>query len=164
MEKYNDWIIDEQEITHWFLSNGRVKYHATIFPDIEELHDFLVENKIYSAYYFKNTLMGTITWYFEPRRIHNYYEKDEICMRNKAIFNAMQDFCKTLTYETTQKAYSYVDTGSMARTKKRAMDKIKDWIRENLPNPRAELIAYLKNRKLIGNTVNPFCEILNKDI
>lgn len=158
MEKFNDWIIYETDVTSWFLQSGQVKLHAKIYPNIETLHYFLKNNDIYKAHL---NINGTsIQWSFS--QMSGYGE----IVRNRGIANALYKFCNTTVYETTQKGYAYLDTGGTgtSRTRKRAMNKIKDWIRQNLPNPRTKLIKYLKKEKLISSNVNPFCEILNKDI
>lgn len=158
MEKFNDWIIYETDVTSWFLQSGQVKLHAKIYPNIETLHDFLRNNDIYKAHLNINGM--SIQWNFS--QMLGYGEM----VRNREIANALYNFCNTTVYETTKKGYAYLDTGGTgtSRTRKRAMNKIKDWIRQNLPNPRTELIKYLKKEKLISSNVNPFCEILNKDI
>lgn len=157
MEKFNDWVIHETDVTNWFLQSGQVKLRAKIYPNIETLHNFLRENNIYTAG-LDISWYGNIQWFFSPCSSYEVREKE------RAIAQALYDFCTTTVYETTKKGYAYVDTGGMSRTRDRAMNKIKDWIRKNLPNPRAELITYLQKGNLISSNMNPFCEILHKDI
>lgn len=170
MEKYNDWLINEKDVTKWYLQSGQVKLHAKIYPNIENLHYFLRESNIYTANLNINKFLGTVQWELSPRYDYlggvyeSEYERMETAERNRKIVAALQNFCDTNVYETTQKGHAYLDTGSSSNTRNRAMNKIKEWIRENLPNPRAELIAYLKKERLISSDINPFCEILNKDI
>ena len=170
MEKYNDWIIDEKDITKWYLRGGQIKLLAKIYPNIENLHDFLRDNDIYTANLDIDRFTGIGHWdlsphlgYFEDLHLSGY-ERAELTERNRRIVSALQHFCNITVYETTQKGHSYVDTNSMSNTHNRAMNKIKEWIRQNLPNPRVKLIAYLKKEGLISSNVNPFCEILSKDI
>ena len=47
MEKYLDWIINENNVaTGFFESDGVVKLEAKIYPNIEALYNFLKDNGI----------------------------------------------------------------------------------------------------------------------
>lgn len=43
MERYNGWLIDIEDVTNFWLSDGMVKLKAVITPDVELVYNFLKE-------------------------------------------------------------------------------------------------------------------------
>jgi hypothetical protein len=165
MEKYLGWIIDAKDIAGWFLGDGVVKLEANIYPDVEELYKFLLENNIVSTSF--TGLMDYIQYgqYLSYNRIFRRslsYEEE----KDLIILNSIFEYRKLKIFKTTKSAHAILSISATggSRTTARAMNKIKEWIRETLPNPRQDLINCLKDKGLISNDVNPFCEILSKDI
>lgn len=164
MEKYLDWIIDEHDVTRWFLQDGMVKLQAEISPNLEVLYDFIYENKLVSTpfYMIKNTIEACI---MEPVYMHNIY-LNKIPHKDMEICNAVAEFCSSHKYTVTKTGHAILSIGQTGgeQTRKRAMNKIKKWIAESLPNPREKLIDYLKSKKMIPQDARIFCEIRTKDL
>lgn len=162
MEAYLDWIIDEKRVSTGFLSDGLVKLDADIYPNVETLYCFLKENDIVStSYSYLISIVKSSIYRYSNLRSLSYQEEKDL-----KILNAMVEFSNIERHRTIKSAHSILSissTGS-SRTERRAMNKIKEWIRDSLPNPRKKLIEHLKRKKLISANINPFCEILSKDI
>ncbi|MBQ9665025.1 MAG: hypothetical protein IJV33_00945 [Bacteroidaceae bacterium] len=167
MERYLDWIIDEHEIVGGFFSNeDHIKVEAEIVPNIETLYTFLLDNGFASSSYsslvayIKDVRMSMSYMHDVTLRLSHLYDKD------LEILNAVAEFCNKHRYKTKQSAWTRISafTTGTSRTRKRVMNKIKDWIKDNLPNLREELIKELKNKRLVPLDANPFCEILTKEL
>lgn len=166
MEKYLDWIIDEHDVSSGFFSGAQVKLEAKIYPNIEALHNFLIENNVYTTKLTHGTTGNVVIGYRDvitfnfapPNTSYNDIEK------NKSIFSVLRDYCSSRVFTTTKRAHAYIDTGFMDYTRERAMKKVRKWASENLPNPRSELINELKAKKMIPQDARIFCEILTKDL
>ncbi len=162
MEKYLDWIINENNVaTGFFESDGVVKLEAKIYPNIKALYNFLKDNGIVSSPCSYLIEKAKISMFGNSYLRLTYSEETDL-----KILNSIANFCQKETYQTTKSAHAFLSIGSTGsrNTEKRAMNKIKEWIRDSLPNPRKKLIEYLKSERLISTNTNIFCEILSKDI
>lgn len=161
MEKYLDWIIKEEDITNFWLSDGQVKLKATIYPNIEALYCFLKENKIVSTAFSKlSNAYELLTFGVVPNTL-SYSEQKDL-----KVFCTIVEYCSNEKHSVTKTAHAFLSINSTGgnKTHQRAMEKIKEWIRASLPNPRQKMTDYLKHKGLISQNTNLFCEILSKDI
>lgn len=167
MEKYLGWIIDEHDVAlGFFRGDGQVKLEANVFPDIEHLYNFLKDNNIVSTSF--SYLIDVVRIYsyrnsygYSFQRSLSYSEEKDL-----KILNAVAEYSNATKYSITKTAHAILSISQTGgeRTRARAMGKIKEWVRDSLPNPRQGVIAFLKRENLISQSVNPFCEILTKNI
>lgn len=166
MEKYLGWIIDEHDVTRGFLSDGQVKLEANVYPDIEHLYNFLRDNNLVMTSfshlmdYVRNNSYRNIYRYSFQRSLSYSEEKD------LKILNAIAGYSNATKYNITKTGHALLSISSTGgeRTRARAMAKIKEWVRDSLPNPRQGVVTFLKKENLIPRDVYLFCEILTKDI
>lgn len=162
MEKFLDWIIDEKNVTTgFFSSDAKVKLQAKIYPNIESLYNFLYENQIVKMP-FETTVEairlqrknGLYTGYYDNNFDYDFEQALE-------VVNLLVAFCKTQQYSLTETAHAFLSISSTGNehTYKRAMSKIKNNIREQLPNLRMLLVAFLKEKNIINKETNIICEI-----
>ena len=160
MERYNGWLIDG------FLSDGRVILDAKIVPDIENLYLLLKSKGVvsepikniadYIQYGDGSNMSGV-----ERQMSRMYLGANFVSSVNQndlAIFMAMVNIGSHYQYSTTKKSHAILSieaTGSEF-TRRRAMNKIKKYINENLPNIQREIILQLKKNKLIPDWVEVF--------
>ena len=166
MEKFQDWIIEEKNVTSGWFSDGKVELEATVYPNIESLYNFLIENHIVKTPY-----TNIVNWikYLSFNQHNNYHflrqpNKEE--ERDIIILNFVAELSNKETYKTTKKAYAILSISQTGDefTRDRAMKKIKEWVRDSLPNPRKRLIEHLIRKGVIASGTNIFCEILSKDL
>lgn len=164
MEIYKEWCIIAHDISTGWFSDGFVKLEATISPDIKSMYDFLLENNVANTSF--QMLNQQIRTVFSLRNRNGAYDK---CLSEKdlLLLNAIYEFANTQKYHTIQKSYAItsISTTGSERTRKRAMDKVKKYIDDNLPQyPRKLLVEYLKNKGLIHRDAEFFYEVLSKKI
>lgn len=161
MEKYIGWIIDERNVTSgFFRSDVAVDLEADIYPDWEALYNFLKDNGIVQNDYEQLIRIVRASLYgYSPNP--SYSESQDLSFINAIIQYSEKNHYATR--KTAKAILSITQTGS-SRTRERAMKKIKEWVRDSLPNPRQGIIQFLKERRMIAQSVNPFCEILSKDL
>lgn len=167
MERYNGWLIDEkQRYEGWFQSDGRVILDAKIVPDIETLYLLLKSKGIVSEPIKK---IADYVQYGDGRNMSEterqmsrmYFGANFVSCVNQndlAIFMAMVNIGSKYQYSTTQKSHAMlsIDATGSELTRRRAMNKIKKYINDNLPNIQREIIAQLKMNKLIPDWVTVF--------
>lgn len=163
MEKYLDWIIDEHRVSKgFFMDDALVKLEAEVYPDFEALYTFLKENGMVSTPFsrLKDVVKCSMNGYFNQTSLSSSEIKD------LGILVAMAEFCNLKKYkiEKSARAILSIDSTGDSRTKKRAINKIKEWIRSCLPNLRKELVTFLKTEKLLPEDAKIFCDILYKDL
>ncbi len=154
MERYNGWIIDEEEVPlGFFRGDGQLKLTAKIFPDIQYLYECLKQKGIVSESFERVTSNSTgdqDSWWGLPSGTIN--KKDVI------VFNGIVKYAYNHQYYTTQTGYAILSIAQTGRerTYKRAMAKIEKYINDNLPNVRRDMVEYLKKENLIPNYVTIF--------
>ena len=167
MERYNGWLIDEQRrLEGSFRSDGRVVLDAKIAPDIEMLYSILQSKGIvtepvkkiadYVQYGDGSNLSA-----MDKHISRMYYGANFVSSVNKndlAIIMGMVKIGSKYQYSTTQKAHAIlsIDQTGDSFTRRRAMNKIKNYINDNLPNIQREMIAQLKQQRLIPDWVTIF--------
>lgn len=78
MERYNGWLIDIEDVTNFWLSDGMVKLKAVITPDVELVYNFLKEKGYVStdsdnlAIYIYQILGILIELYHIPKGMSRY--------------------------------------------------------------------------------------------
>lgn len=166
MERYLGWIIDEHDVTRGFLSDGQVKLEANVYPDVEHLYNFLRDNNLVTTSF--SYLMDTVRNYSYRNIYGSSFQRSLSYSEEKdlQILNAVAGYSNATRYNITKTGHALLSISSTGgeRTRARAMAKIKEWVRDSLPNPRQGVVAFLKKENLIPQNANPFCEILTKDI
>ena len=167
MERYNGWLIDEHKQSEGFFhSDGRVVLDAKIVPDIETLYKILHNKGVVSepfekiANYVKygdgsNLSPSEKAMY---RMYHGVNFVSSVNSKDLAVFMALFKIGSKHQYSTTQKAHAIlsIDQTGSSFTYNRAMNKIKKYINDNLPNIQREMIAQLKQQQLIPEWVTVF--------
>ena len=144
MERYNGWLIEVEDVTNFWLSDGMVKLKATVTPDVELVYNILKERRHVStdsdrlASYISNT--GNRNW------IIPYPQKDV------EIFLALIKYACTHSHITTQTGHALLSISSTGKTntRNRAMQKIRRWIDNTLSNPINDAISMLMEKHLLS--------------
>lgn len=162
MEKFLDWIIDEKNVTTgFFSSDAKVKLQAKIYPNIESLYNFLYENQIVKMPF--ETTVEAIHLKSKDNLLYITYcnNFDYDFEQAFKVVNLLVTFSATQQYSFTETAHAFLSISSTGNehTYKRAMNKIKNNIREQLPNLRMLLVAFLKEKNIINKETNIICEI-----
>lgn len=92
-------------------------------------------------------------------RVSNIYYGESIPSEFKKVFDiaeALNDFCATQQYSFTEtaRAFTSISATGSENTHRRAMNKIKDDIRTNLPNLKSSLIKFLKEKRIVNQEAN----------
>lgn len=162
MEKYLDWIIDEKNIaTNIFggESDGRVTLQANIYPNIESLYCFLLENRIVKVSY--SEIVRSIKY---NTNIDILLENEDF-KKSYLVIGLILEFAKPIKYSLKESSWAITSismTGNK-RTYNRTLNKIKEKIRQ-LPNIRSRLVLFLKQRGVINKNAIITCEILHKEL
>ena len=167
MERYNGWLIDEHKQSEGFFhSDGRVVLDAKIVPDIETLYKLLHNKGVVSepfekiADYVKYGDGSNLS--SSEKAVARMYNGanfvSSVNRKDLAVFMALFKIGSKHQYSTTQKAYAIlsIDQTGSSVTYNRAMNKIKKYINDNLPNIQREMIAQLKQQQLIPEWVTVF--------
>lgn len=160
LAKYNGWIIDAEETSSGFFSEGKSVLSAKIVPDIDSIYLLLKEKGVVS------TSIKNIEEHFESERIKDMYKKlfprryyfsDSLSRfverKDLDVYNALLEIGSKYQYSTVQQArvfWTFLDEQN------KALNKVEDYINNNLPNIRREIIAQLKQRRLIPDWVTVF--------
>jgi len=154
-EKYEKWHITYNNAnTFFFGGDGYQRIKAEIKPDVMELLSFLSKNEIITSIQYEHSYLGMITSIRYSRL-------------DAPIIEETMNFCENnLQYTITKKGHDFLEnlSGGSKGAADIAIKKIKKEIIVNYPNPARELIKYLKEKKLISQSINPVCDTLSKDI
>lgn len=93
MERYNGWLIDIEDVTNFWLSDGMVKLKAVITPDVELVYNFLKEKGYVS------TDSDNLAIYIS--NIRNINRVIPYPQRDVEIFLALLDYAGTHKHTTT---------------------------------------------------------------
>lgn len=143
MERYNGWLIEVEDITNFWLSDGMVKLKATVTPDVEFVYNVLKEKGYVSTD--SDNLARYISIAENFNQVIPYPQKDF------KIFLALIKYAGTHSHTTTQTGHALLSISSTgkANTRNRAMQKIRRWIETYLSNPFEDTITYLQREHLL---------------
>ena len=144
MERYNGWLIDIEDVTNFWLSDGMVKLKAVITPDVELVYNFLKEKGYVS------TDSDNLAIYIS--NIRNINRVIPYPQRDVEIFLALLDYAGTHKHTTTQVGHALFSISSTGKTntRNRAIQKIIRWIDNTLSNPINDIISMLMERHLLS--------------
>ena len=176
MEKYNGWIIDENDSSH---SESKVVLRAKFFPDIKEFYSLLKKKGVVSTsyeflsdYYLWKSFNGDINAILKlindpTRQVHLYYKMQGFARNYKygldtqtskndfRVYTELINLSTQHQYTTTQQSSAILMIGDYF-LRERALKKIKEYIDQNLPRIQPLLISKLKEQKLIPDWVTVF--------
>ena len=144
MERYNGWLIEVEDITNFWLSDGIVKLKAVITPDVELVYNILRERRYVSTD--SDGLANYVTNSWNINRVIPYPQKDV------EIFLTLIKYASTHRHTTTQTGHALLSISSTGKTntRNRAMQKIRRWIDNTLSNPINDAISMLMEKHLLS--------------
>ncbi len=144
MERYNGWLIEIEDITNFWFSDGMVKLKAVITPDVELVYNFLKEKGYVS------TDSDNLAIYISNSR--NINRVIPYPQRDVKIFLSLLNYACTHKYTTTQVGHALLSISSTGKTntRNRAIQKIIRWIDNTLSNPINDIISLLMERHLLS--------------